>query len=261
MALTKELKRKGKMKLYGMADDKERSELFFLDLQNVQEQVDELHEALAQGATKQEVQELLAAVSRSTDKMSTTYLKAMSANIDAMKEGHAAFLQSISSMHDSVKRQISVGEGGTKSLAGFFKDYSTLLTEQTGHAKRTAELMTNLKWNASMQVRTEGGSPMTPYGLGPVIADGTTTVTTAGTAVQISTTSVPCYGIYVTGHESNVGAVVVGASTVKAALTGRRGYTLYPTNAQKFSVTDANLLYVDAVNSGDKIHWYVERQF
>lgn len=90
------------------------------------------------------------------------------------------------------------------------------------------------------------------------VADGTRTIATAGTAVQISTTSKPCRRVCVTAHESNNGTVVVGSSSVVAALAGRRGRALFPTQSEWFNVNNVNLLWADATQNNDKIHYFYE---
>jgi hypothetical protein len=114
---------------------------------------------------------------------------------------------------------------------------------------------------ASVGVRNKSFSnidPATETKAG-TISDGTTTISSAGTAVQLSATSTPCYRVIVTAHESNTGTVLVGASDVKAALSGRKGVSLYATQSQAFNVNDLNLLWVDSTASSDKVHWYVEK--
>lgn len=88
------------------------------------------------------------------------------------------------------------------------------------------------------------------------IGDGTATLTTAGTAVQLS--SQACSKVFIQAHESNTGTIVVGGSTVVAALAGRRGKTLFATQGDWFYVSNMNLLYIDSTVSGDKITFYYE---
>jgi hypothetical protein len=90
------------------------------------------------------------------------------------------------------------------------------------------------------------------------VGDGTVTISVAGTAEQLSTTSKPCRRVCVTAHESNNGTVVVGNSTVVAALAGRRGRALFPTQSEWFYVANVNLLYADATQNNDKLHYFFE---
>ncbi len=87
-------------------------------------------------------------------------------------------------------------------------------------------------------------------------SDGTATVTTAGTRVQLPNTS--CKRVIIQAHESNTGTIIVGGSTCVAALVGRRGFALYATQSCVFYVSNLNLLYIDSTESGDKIIYYVE---
>lgn len=250
--LTNEQRRKAKRKLYALSDEGERADIVMREMEEVQDKFAELHTAISD---KKDVSLLVSSLTKDLALMRAAYKQSMTTMTDSLKEGHDAFLKNVKEMHETLKKN------APKDSSGFFKDLGTLLAEGNQHSKKTSDLITNLKWNSSMQVRNENGSPMTPYGVSPKVQDGTTTVVTSGTAVQLSTTSIPCYGVYVVAHESNTGTVLVGDTTVVAALAGRRGYSLYPTNSQKFSVTNVNFLYVDSTVSGDKVHWYVERQF
>lgn len=93
-------------------------------------------------------------------------------------------------------------------------------------------------------------------GVATSVGDGTATVATAGTAVQLASNS--CIKVIVQAHESNAGTIVVGGSGVVAALVGRRGVALYPTQSQVFQVTNTNLLYIDSTENGDKVNFYYE---
>lgn len=88
------------------------------------------------------------------------------------------------------------------------------------------------------------------------IGDGTETVSSAGTAVQLSTQS--CRKVFIQAHESNTGTIVVGSSTVVAALIGRRGKALFATQGDWFYVNNINLLYIDSTQSNDKVNYYWE---
>lgn len=49
-----------------------------------------------------------------------------------------------------------------KDLSGFFKDFSTQMGQWGTSAKNTEDLIRNLKWNASQQLRDVNGSPVNP---------------------------------------------------------------------------------------------------
>lgn len=101
------------------------------------------------------------------------------------------------------------------------------------------------------------GTQISAFGEGHTTAgDGTATVTTAGTRVQMS--SQACKRVIITAHESNTGTLVVGGATVVAALAGRRGVGLYPTQSQIFNVSNINLLYIDSTANSDIAHFYYE---
>jgi hypothetical protein len=90
------------------------------------------------------------------------------------------------------------------------------------------------------------------------VGTGIQSVGTAGTAEQLSPVSIPCKRVFVQALESNTAAVTVGDSHVVAALAGRRGMTLYPTQGEWFNVNNLNLLYVDVMVNGEGVHFFWE---
>lgn len=85
------------------------------------------------------------------------------------------------------------------------------------------------------------------------IGDGVKSVTTAGTAVQVSTTSIPCRMVEIQARVANTGNIAVGASTVVAAAGSERGFILVPGASVSLRVTDVNKLYIDAAVSGEGV--------
>ncbi len=90
------------------------------------------------------------------------------------------------------------------------------------------------------------------------LSEGTKTITTAGVRVQLSTESIACRRVFVQAHESNVDWVVAGGSGVIAASATRKGMALSPTQGEFFNVNNLNLIWLDAVSSGDKVNFYYE---
>lgn len=79
------------------------------------------------------------------------------------------------------------------------------------------------------------------------IGDGRTTVTTSGTEVQISGSSVPCLSLTITAELDNTDVIVVGTSTVVAALATRRGTPLSPGESVTLAIDNLNKVYIDAM--------------
>ena len=87
-----------------------------------------------------------------------------------------------------------------------------------------------------------------------------TTVTSAGTAVQLSTTSTLVSSIIIRAMEDNSGAVYIGDSTVSSS-TGK----IEPRTSISFSgdqntgTLNLNAIYVDSGTSSDGVDfWYTE---
>ena len=91
---------------------------------------------------------------------------------------------------------------------------------------------------------------------------GTQTATPVGTAIQLSTTSVPCKRVFIQSHESNGSltepVVVIGDVNIIATLATRKGRVFYPTQGDWFYVSNLNLLYIIALDGDVKVHYYYE---
>lgn len=90
------------------------------------------------------------------------------------------------------------------------------------------------------------------------ISDGRRTVASAGTRVQLSTTSVPVKKVIIQALQSNTGFIAVGGSTVVAATGSERGYILLPFNSITLTVTNLNLIYLDSTVDGEGVSYTYE---
>lgn len=82
---------------------------------------------------------------------------------------------------------------------------------------------------------------------------GRLTVTTAGTKVQITTTSTPIVKLVIQALKTNTNDVVFGGSGVVAAVGTRAGNTLEPGDSADVYINDLTAFYLDAVVSGEGI--------
>lgn len=94
-----------------------------------------------------------------------------------------------------------------------------------------------------------------------VVGVGSATVASAGTAVQLASNS--CKRVYITAHEANGeltngGLIVVGGSTVVATSASRTGVGIYAGQTLPFLVSNTNLLYINSLDTGAKVHFYFE---
>jgi len=91
----------------------------------------------------------------------------------------------------------------------------------------------------------------------PLLEEGTATVVTAGTAVQV--TAVRGKKLYIQAVQANNDAIImVGDSSVDGTTTppiGRR--VLYATQAEVFQEKDVSTIYIDSDTSGSKVHYAV----
>jgi hypothetical protein len=83
--------------------------------------------------------------------------------------------------------------------------------------------------------------------------NGRQVVSTAGTAVPLSTTSVPCCMVAVVCISTNTEAIVIGTSTAKATTgANRSGITIWPgstTPLHTFNCTDLANVYIDGLST------------
>ena len=85
------------------------------------------------------------------------------------------------------------------------------------------------------------------------IGNGRTVVTTAGTRVQLSATSVKCKRVVIIGEEDNNGTIAVGGSTVVASLATRQGVPLVALQSETIYINNLNKIYLDATVNGEGV--------
>lgn len=93
-----------------------------------------------------------------------------------------------------------------------------------------------------------------------VIGNGSKTVTSAGTAVQVSTTSVPTAWATLCASADNTGWIAVGGSTVKATGSGRSGITLEKNDCLTLNVDNLSSVYIDSTVNGESVN-YVYQEY
>lgn len=85
------------------------------------------------------------------------------------------------------------------------------------------------------------------------IADNRKTVTTAGTAEALESSENVVNFVIITAETNNTGIIVVGASTVVAAVATRRGIPLNAGDSISLGGVDLNEVYLDTTVSGDGV--------
>ena len=81
------------------------------------------------------------------------------------------------------------------------------------------------------------------------ISDGSQTVTTSGTRVQLTSTSTPMFFAIITALSSNTGTIWVGGSTVASG----RGMPLVALQSCKVDVDDLSKIYIDSTVNGEGV--------
>ena len=88
------------------------------------------------------------------------------------------------------------------------------------------------------------GNLVVPEGTSASLGDGRQTVTTAGTRVQLSISSVPIRKVIIVAETDNTNYIVIGGATVIAALANRRGIPLGPGDSVNLNASNLNLIYM-----------------
>lgn len=104
------------------------------------------------------------------------------------------------------------------------------------------------------------GALATPFSdFANAIGDGRKTVTTAGTRVALSATSVPCKRVQIKAMAENTEIVVVGGATCIALEGTRRGLPVKIGEVPVvIEIDDLNKVYVDSVLSGEGVTFIYE---
>lgn len=89
------------------------------------------------------------------------------------------------------------------------------------------------------------------------IVSGNFVVTTAGTQQRLTATSTPCVWVKITAAPANTAGIVVGDADIDATADAETGITIAKGTTETFHISDANLLWVDAPNSGDEFGYLI----
>lgn len=86
------------------------------------------------------------------------------------------------------------------------------------------------------------------------IVSGRKTVAVAGTAEKIIATATGCFKVLLSADLANTSPIVIGDSSIVAALDSQRGVVLTPGNPPvEFPIRDVSKIYVNAITMGDSV--------
>jgi predicted phosphodiesterase len=95
-------------------------------------------------------------------------------------------------------------------------------------------------------------NPLPSYNAFATIGDNRKVVTTAGTAVALAS-STAIKRVYIQAETDNTGVIVVGASTVVASLSTRRGIALNAGDTLTLDIDNLADIYIDSTVNGDGV--------
>lgn len=101
---------------------------------------------------------------------------------------------------------------------------------------------------------SSSGSIIVAIGGNGTLGSGSQTVATAGTRVQLSGASIPSKKLTIQGLKTNTGAIYIGDSTVFSG----NGIFVFATQIYEFTPSNLNLVWIDADNSGEGVHYLYE---
>ena len=95
------------------------------------------------------------------------------------------------------------------------------------------------------------------FGANGTIGDGQKLVTTHGTAVKLSASSVPCLKVTIQALLTNTGSIAVGASDVAANGT-IKGIVLFAGSSITLTISDLTSIYIDSTVDGEGVSYLYE---
>lgn len=132
----------------------------------------------------------------------------------------------------------------------------TILTNEDDDAKASITER-GTKGALGVEILDGSGNQITTFGGqqsgNSTIGDGSQTIATTNTAIQISTSSVICRKVLIQAKEGNANIIWIGGSTVASG----RGLMLTQTFAQWFTPSNLNLIYINGT-AGDGANYYYE---
>lgn len=109
-----------------------------------------------------------------------------------------------------------------------------------------------------MVAKNNAGQAIFGRNYGDTARSGQTTVATAGTAVQLSSTNVPdMSGVYIKALSTNTGSVYIGNDGADD-VTSSNGYELEAGESIFINESLLSKIYVDAANNGDKVAYLIQ---
>lgn len=145
-----------KAQLYALSTPEERESLGLLENETLAERLVSLGDKLDEVIATSEGSEV-------TDQM-----KALNVSLRNFKNSFGSFLGQLAESQKATNDLLAKGfkelskPSKQQDFSGFFKDFPTLLSQIGGNTKDTSDLIRNLKWNASQQLRDVNGSPINP---------------------------------------------------------------------------------------------------
>lgn len=80
----------------------------------------------------------------------------------AFSQMQESLLKGLEKLKNTIEESAKTGKVEQPDWSGFFKDMPTMLSQIGDNTGRTSQLIQNLKWNASQQLRNVNGSPINP---------------------------------------------------------------------------------------------------
>lgn len=149
-----------------LSTPEERSDLNDASLEALNERFDSLSNMIGealQHTSNTDIQDQLMALSGSMNKFRAQFGGFLNQLASSLEEQNNQVVKGFGTLSKVLTAKSQ--ENPTAQWAGFFKDFPTMvtaITDSSESTKNTAEIIRNLKWNASQQLRDVNGSPINP---------------------------------------------------------------------------------------------------
>lgn len=140
--------------------------------------------------------------------------------------------------------------GLTPPSSGTYFNMETLWNDLTRIA-----LASTTKRALAVAILDSSGDQISTFGsAAPTsISDGSKTVTTAGTPVELVASTTSCKFLDITALSTNTGIIAVGGSTVDAQSTPVRGAFLNSEDTIRIQIDDVNKVFIDSSVNGEGV--------
>lgn len=131
------------------------------------EELDRLDEKEAQDGKLENIEKGVNDFNGKTHDLLSTVVTKINKVVESSPQQNQMIVEAFAKIAESLNQRLDELKTVTKNnktadLSGFFKDFGTQIGQWAESSKNSEDLIRNLKWNASQQLRDVNGSPINP---------------------------------------------------------------------------------------------------